>query len=108
MESKHAAGMTAEEILAPVRATLRYDIQGWIEAGMPADTRPYRFSAPQELVFELPPDAHRELKAGLEVWSATLKGLTKGITRIKASAQNRLCRPAGDATYAGNDARATV
>lgn len=108
MEAKHAWGMTAAEILAPVRATMRYDVRAWIDAGMPADTRPYRLAAPQEFVFELPPDAHRELKAGLEVWTATLKGLTKGITRIKASAQTRVGRPVNAPTYANADANASV
>lgn len=93
VELKHAHGGTAEEILAPAAARMDYDVAAWIEAGRPRDVRPFRLPRPQEFLFELPPESARELKAWLEVWTATLKGLTKGVTRIRATAQMRTCRP---------------
>ncbi len=107
VELKHAHGTTSEEILAPARATMAYDVPAWLAAGMPRDVRPFRLPEPREFLFELPPESARELKAGFEVWTASLKGLTKGITRIRATAQNRDSRPAADSALASSPA-ATV
>lgn len=99
MELRHAHGTTAEEILSPVEATLQYDIATWVSSGMPPDPTPFRLQSPQTFVFDLPPEALRELKAGLDVWTTSLKGLTKGITRIRATAQVRQCRPLTALSY---------
>jgi len=102
VELKHAHGSTPEEVLAPTRATMQYDIESWLAAGMPKDVRPYRLSSPQEFVFQLPPESARELRAGFEVWTASLKGLTKGITRIRTTAQIRECRQVPHSAFAGS------
>jgi hypothetical protein len=93
IEMKHTHGTTAEELLAPRRTTLRYDIAGWLAAGMPRDARPFRLATPREFTFELAPDAARELDALLKVWTATLRGLTKGVTRMRTTSLIRQCRP---------------
>jgi hypothetical protein len=92
VELQHAHGATAAAILAPARVTLHYDIAAWLAAGMPRDVRPYRLPAAEAFVFELPPESAREIKALLDVWTSSLRGLTKGITRIRAAAQVRECR----------------
>jgi hypothetical protein len=81
---------------------MQYDIESWLAAGMPKDVRPYRLSSPQEFVFQLPPESARELRAGFEVWTASLKGLTKGITRIRTTAQIRECRQVPHSAFAGS------
>jgi radical SAM superfamily enzyme YgiQ (UPF0313 family) len=98
VELKHAHGRTPEAILSPARAMMHYDVGAWIEAGRPHDVRPFRLPRSQEFLFELPLESSRELNAWLEVWTATLKGLTKGVTRIRATAQVRNCRPLAAAT----------
>jgi radical SAM superfamily enzyme YgiQ (UPF0313 family) len=96
IELKHAHGASPEALLAPAQTPLRYDMPQWIAAGMPPDTRPFRLPAPQEFAFALPLQAARELEAALRVWTPTLKGLTKGVTRIRAAAQVRGCRRISD------------
>ncbi len=100
VELKHTHGTTAEEMLAPRRATLRYDIAGWLAAGMPRDARAFRLAEPREFVFDLAPDAARELDALLKVWTATLRGLTKGVTRMRTTSLIRQCRAIDDAPHA--------
>jgi radical SAM superfamily enzyme YgiQ (UPF0313 family) len=87
---RHAHGSSLDEILLPAKATLHYDIQRWLAAGMPRDLNPFRLSGEQETTFQLTEDGERELRAGLKVWSTTLKGLTKGVTRIRNAAQVRV------------------
>jgi radical SAM superfamily enzyme YgiQ (UPF0313 family) len=91
---KHTHGTTREQILAPTTAELRYDIAGWIAAGLPNDTTPFRLSAPRQFVFELNPEAARELDGLIQVWTLSLRGLTKGVTRMRTTALIRGCRPA--------------
>ncbi len=93
VELKHAHGASQEEILATAEATLSYDIAGWLAAGMPADTRAFRLPYPQRFMFELTPDAAREIAGLLAVWTTSLRGLTKGVTRLRSAAQIRQCRP---------------
>ena len=45
---------------------------------MPHDPAPFRLSAPQEFVFELEPEAARELDGLIDTWTISLRGLTKG------------------------------
>ncbi len=88
-ECKHAAGKTIEEILSPVRARLRHRIGDWLAAGMPEDASGFRWEEPRDVEFFLPDDRRRELDAALRVWSTSVKGLTKGVTRIRARSQVR-------------------
>jgi radical SAM superfamily enzyme YgiQ (UPF0313 family) len=85
----HAHGTRADEILSPVTVVLRYDVKGWRAAGMPHDVSPFRLDTDRKVTFRLTDDGERELKAALQVWTTSLKGLTKGVTRIRASAQVR-------------------
>jgi len=96
LELKHAHGTTAETLLAPADATLGHDVPAWIEAGMPADVRSFRLSPAREVVFRLSPEGEAELKSALRVWTTSLSGLTKGVTRIRASAQVRHCELVSD------------
>jgi hypothetical protein len=88
---KHAHGHTVEEILAPHSAVLTYDIDRWIADGMSADPSPYRLPEPTEFRFRLGDEARQGLAAALQVWTASLKGLAKMVTRIKVAWQVREC-----------------
>ncbi len=94
VELKHAHGTTADSILSPAVATLGYDVPAWLAAGMPHDVRPFRLSSARDFVFRLSSEAENELAAALRVWTTSLRGLTKGVTRIRPSAQVRSCEPA--------------
>jgi radical SAM superfamily enzyme YgiQ (UPF0313 family) len=94
VEHKHTHGNTRDLLLAPTQVTLHYDIEGWIAAGMPRDAAPFRLAAAQPFVFELAPDAARELDGLITTWSTDLRGLTKGITRMRTTSLIRRCRPA--------------
>jgi radical SAM superfamily enzyme YgiQ (UPF0313 family) len=98
VEAKHASGSTFEEISAPVELTMRHDIQGWIEAGMPRDLRGFVHAMPRRYVFKLTDEGARELEAALKVWSSRLIGLSKLVTRIRVTSQVRTCGPAVGAT----------
>jgi len=93
IEAKHAHGTTPETILAPVRIELHHDVPAWVAAGRPVD--PSRFRLHQPTLFEasLPEESAREIRGLFDVWTTSLKGLTKGVTRIRAEAQVRGCRP---------------
>jgi hypothetical protein len=92
VEQKHTHGDTTEALLAPTSAMMEYDIGAWMQSGMPHDVSRFRLPEPTPFVFELPPESAREIRDLCAVWSTSLKGLTKGITRIKAEAQVRRCR----------------
>jgi radical SAM superfamily enzyme YgiQ (UPF0313 family) len=92
VEAKHAHGTTADTILAPVRLRLRYDLPAWIAAGRPTDPSRFRLPAPASFEAALPADSAHEIKSLFDVWTTSLKGLTKGVTRIRAEAQVRECR----------------
>jgi hypothetical protein len=92
VEHKHTHGATRETLLSPTREQLHYDIEGWIAAGMPRDPSAYRLPRPGAFVFELGADAAREIDALLTTWSTDLRGLTKGITRLRTTALVRRCR----------------
>lgn len=91
--NKHTHGSTRERLLAPTRATFRYDIAGWIAAGMPHDPTRFKLPTPQEFEFALEPADARELDQLIAVWTLSLRGLTKGVTRIRRSALIRGCHP---------------
>jgi radical SAM superfamily enzyme YgiQ (UPF0313 family) len=91
VEFRHAYGHTVEEILAPKRTRLGYDIDRWIGDGMPRDPAPYRLSAPETFEFSLTADGRESLSGALKVWTPTLKGLSKMVTRIKVAWQVHQC-----------------
>lgn len=93
VELQHAHGRTTDSILAPATGTLSYDIPAWLAAGMPHDTARFALGAPRAFSFELSDEAAHELKAALDVWSSSMLGLSKGVTRIRPQAQIRACRP---------------
>jgi hypothetical protein len=92
VEAKHAHGTTADTILAPVRLRLRYDLPAWIAAGRPTDPSRFRLPGPASFEAALPADSAHEIQSLFDVWTTSLKGLTKGVTRIRAEAQVRECR----------------
>jgi radical SAM superfamily enzyme YgiQ (UPF0313 family) len=89
MQAKHADGRTIEEIVSPIQVQLTFDIPSWIRDGMPLDFEPYRLPAPEPFKFSLTEEGVHEMRAALRVWTCTLKGLTKMVTRIRMSWQVR-------------------
>ena len=87
--AKHASGTTVEEILLATRLTMQYDIGQWVSAGMPFDVSPYRLDEPEVFEFSLTDNGAREMEAALKVWTCSLKGLTKMVTRIQMAWQVR-------------------
>ncbi|MDX2149910.1 MAG: radical SAM protein [Bryobacteraceae bacterium] len=88
-QAKHADGATEEQILSPVTVVLGYDIPRWIKEGMPVDFSPYQLAEPQEFEFKLSEEGSRQMAAALKVWTCSLKGLTKMVTRIWTTWQIR-------------------
>ena len=86
---RHAHGLTAEEILAPVEGQFTYDIAAWLAAARPWDPTPFRLTAPLTVRFALNAESRHELESALRVWTNTLPGLTKMVTRIRVSCQVR-------------------
>ncbi len=95
VEHKHTHGTTREALLSPTTAKLGYDVEAWIEAGMPADIERFHLGEQRTFVFDLDREAARELSALLDVWTTSLRGLTKGVTRMRTTSLIRRCRPAG-------------
>jgi radical SAM superfamily enzyme YgiQ (UPF0313 family) len=95
VEHKHTHGTTSDAMLGATQATLHYDVEKWITAGMPRDTAPFRLEAPQDFRFELSAEAAVELEHLIDVWTTSLRGLTKGITRMRTTSLIRSCRPLG-------------
>jgi radical SAM superfamily enzyme YgiQ (UPF0313 family) len=94
VEHKHTHGTTREALLAPTTAKLGYDVEAWIEAGTPADIERFQLGERRDFVFDLEHEAARELSALLDVWTTSLRGLTKGVTRMRTTSLIRRCRPA--------------
>jgi radical SAM superfamily enzyme YgiQ (UPF0313 family) len=93
VEARHAWGHRDEDILQPVRTTLRYDFPAWIAAGSPKDPTPYRLAEPVEFEFALPSESKHGLEIALKVWTTSIKGLTKMVRRIQRGWQQRGCVP---------------
>jgi len=93
VEAQHAHGTTPETILASARFDLRFDLPKWVESGRPADLGRFRLAAPTMFEASLPEESAREIRGLFDVWTTSLQGLTKGVTRIRAGAQVRICRP---------------
>jgi radical SAM superfamily enzyme YgiQ (UPF0313 family) len=89
VELKHAYGWTADQILEKARAKFTFDIGAWIKAGLPVDPTPYRLPGRKAFEFALPEDSAAEIEAALKVWGTDLKSLTKGVTRLRSTAQVR-------------------
>ena len=90
---RHAYGFTREEILAASEGEFTYDIAGWLAAGRPKDPTPFRLGEPTKVRFELDDESAAELSSALDVWTNTLPGLTKMVTRIRVSCQVRQSSP---------------
>ncbi|MBW2233674.1 MAG: hypothetical protein JRH17_25120 [Deltaproteobacteria bacterium] len=93
MRLKHAHGTTEDELLSPARGVLSYDIPAWVEAGMPRSVDDFWISGGGHFVFELPEDSAAEIASLLQTWSGSLKGLTKGVTRIRITSMIRTAGP---------------
>jgi radical SAM superfamily enzyme YgiQ (UPF0313 family) len=90
--SQHAHGEAVGQILAPTRTVLTYDIDRWIEDGMPLDPSPYRLVEPEEFEFALTDEGYRGLAGALSTWGAEIKGLTKMMKRIRVVWLAKQCR----------------
>jgi len=88
---QHAHGMDEEEVLSPREAEMLYDIARWRLEGMPKNVAPYRLPQPEPFHFQLTEEGARELAAAFKVWTFTLRGLTKMVTRIQMAWQVRSC-----------------
>ena len=99
VEHKHTHGTSREALLGSTVATLGFDVEAWIEAGMPTDVEPYRLAPRRQFVFDLDPEAARELSALLDTWTTSLRGLTKGVTRMRTTSLIRRCRPAAQDAF---------
>jgi hypothetical protein len=88
---QHAHGDTIEQVLTPAEAEMRYDIARWRNDGMPVEVNRYRLDEPETFRFQLTETGARELEAASKVWTFTLRGLTKMVTRIQMVWQIRDC-----------------
>jgi hypothetical protein len=90
VQAKHADGHTQREILSPVTIEMRYEIPQWIQAGgLPGTVEDYRLPQREEFMFSLSEEGARELASALNIWTTSLKGMTKMVTRIRMSWQVR-------------------
>jgi len=70
---------------------MHYDMARWHAEGMPREVSMYRLAAPEKFRFELTEEGAREIAAAFKVWTFTLRGLTKLVTRIQMAWQVRKC-----------------
>jgi radical SAM superfamily enzyme YgiQ (UPF0313 family) len=89
---QHAHGVERDEILAPTQATMRFDIDRWIEDGMPLDPSPYRLAEATTFEFALTEEAFEGLSSALNTWQTHIKGLTKMMKRIRVIWLVKTCR----------------
>lgn len=101
VRNQHASGFERDEILSSRRATLRYDIRGWLANEELGDPNAYRLPAPTEFEFALSEEGLHELDGALQTWTTHIKGLSKLVTRIKLDWQVRQCNPVASAVPAG-------
>jgi len=94
VELQHAHGHNESEILTPVRAKLSYDLREWVN-GTKQDPTSYRLPEPEMFEFRLSDEGAHELQAALAIWTNSLKGLSKLVTRIQTAWQARACHPLG-------------
>ncbi|HEY3442718.1 MAG TPA: radical SAM protein [Paludibaculum sp.] len=93
--SQHAHGHTMADILSPTKLELTYDIDSWIEDGMPLDPSPYRLAQPTEFEWVLSEEAHFGLSSALATWGTDIKGLTKLMKRIRVLWLTKKCSKVG-------------
>jgi radical SAM superfamily enzyme YgiQ (UPF0313 family) len=91
VRSQHAHGESPEAVLTPTEAEMQYDMARWHAEGMPKEVSLYRLAAPEKFRFELTEEGAREIAAAFKVWTFTLRGLTKLVTRIQMAWQVRKC-----------------
>ena len=89
VELRHTSGTTAKDILQPARGTFAYDIDSWVQAGMPTNPLPFRLPVPQEFEFRLTEESEEELRAALSVWPTTTRGLARILLRLRTCWQIR-------------------
>lgn len=89
VQARHAAGATIEEILNPVELAMRYDLSQWIADDKPLNLSPYKLAAPVSFQYALNEEGADQLRSALNVWTTSLKGLTKMVTRIQMAWQVR-------------------
>jgi hypothetical protein len=99
-ELEHAWGREMEAILSPSRAVLHYDVGRWLAEGAPKDPSPYRLETPEIFEFRVTTEASEKLGAALQVWTTDIKGLTKMVTRIQPTWQERMCVASGQKVMA--------
>jgi hypothetical protein len=92
--------MTHEALLQPSEVEMHYDVARWRADGTPSDVSAYRLEQPGKFRFELSADGAREIQAALKVWTFTLRGLTKMVTRIQMAWQVRACTRLGEGEIA--------
>jgi len=93
IRAKHAHGKTEDEILSPVVIELQYDLPRWISEGMAGDVSAYKLDCPGSFEFRLTAESAQELGFAIKVWTTSLKGLTKMVTRIRMAWQIRHPEP---------------
>ncbi len=86
IEVQHVQGHTREEILAPARANLRYDISPWLADGAFKNVEAYRLDEPQEYEFRLSDEALE----GLQGLSPCLDDGDQGIVQDVDANQDSL------------------
>ena len=94
IDLRHARGSTRQEILASGKAMLRYDIEAWMEAGMPLGAAAFRREEPVMVEFRLGEKSARHMESALNTWTDELRGLTKLVARIQVGTQARECHAA--------------
>ena len=96
IQTKHADGISEKEILSRVTETMHYDIPQWLASGGAVESiASFRLAEPAEFEYALTEEGSRELASALRVWSISLKGLTKMVTRIRMAWQVRRAMPVG-------------
>ena len=91
IELRHGWGRTVDQIMAPHRTDLRYNFSHWVADGSPTDPSRYRLDRPREFEFRLSEEGARGLAGMFEVWSTSVQGLAKLVTRINPNWQVREC-----------------
>jgi len=89
----HSHGRTIEDIVRPARGMMRYDIRRWLTDGAPIDPSAHRLDKAHEFDFKVTPTGERELRKAFAVWTSSIKGMSKLVTRIQVVWQVRTCEP---------------
>lgn len=100
---RHAHGLTEEAVFADQSGTFIYDISSWLEDGMPVDVSRYRLPATSRINFRLSPEGREGLEGAFRVYTFTVKGLTKLVSRIQRSWQARVPEGLGQVASVAGD-----